>query len=141
MAQLVSAELAAAQLAHGEVDGCRNKHAKDQTDHHLTDQPRGDASELVLQITYRIDPDAVTLIIRDQGPGFNPTQIPHAASDEDPIGHLDVRNEARVNQALAELNLTRIMVAHRPETINAAERVIGIQNGKALEVRNGRAAA
>jgi len=50
-------------------------------------------AELVLQITYRIDPKAVTLIIRDQGPGFNPRALQHAASDEDPIGHLDVRQE------------------------------------------------
>lgn len=60
---------------------------------------------------------------------------------DEATSHLDVRNEARVNSVLAELNLTRIMVAHRPETIAAAERVVGIQNGKALEVRNGRAAA
>ena len=55
-------------------------------------------ADLVLQITYRIDPEAVTLIIRDQGPGFNPTKIPHAASDEDPIGHLDVRNELGIRE-------------------------------------------
>ncbi len=50
-------------------------------------------AELVLRITYRIDPKAVTLIIEDQGPGFNPTQLPHAASEEDPIGHIELRNE------------------------------------------------
>jgi DNA-binding response OmpR family regulator len=50
-------------------------------------------AELVLRITYRIDPTSVTLIITDQGPGFNPRNIPHAASDEDPIGHLEIRNE------------------------------------------------
>lgn len=55
-------------------------------------------AELVLQITYRIDPDAVTLIIRDQGPGFNPGKIPHAASEDDPIGHLDVRNELGIRE-------------------------------------------
>ncbi len=55
-------------------------------------------ADLVLQITYRIDPEAITLIIRDQGPGFNPAQIPHAASDEDPIGHLDVRNELGIRE-------------------------------------------
>ena len=55
-------------------------------------------AELILQITYRIDPEKVTLVIRDQGPGFNPTQIPHAASDEDPIGHLDVRNELGIRE-------------------------------------------
>jgi DNA-binding response OmpR family regulator len=49
--------------------------------------------ELVLRITYRIHPDCVTLIIQDQGPGFNPRNLPHAASDEDPIGHIEIRNE------------------------------------------------
>jgi DNA-binding response OmpR family regulator len=53
----------------------------------------GKNAELPLSITYRIGPDAVTLIITDQGPGFNPTKLPHAARDDDPIGHLDVRNE------------------------------------------------
>jgi DNA-binding response OmpR family regulator len=55
-------------------------------------------AELVLQIVYRIDPEAVTLIIRDQGPGFNPKDIPHAASDEDPIGHLDIRNDLHIRE-------------------------------------------
>jgi DNA-binding response OmpR family regulator len=50
-------------------------------------------AELVLRITYRIDPTSVTLIIQDQGPGFNPRDLPHAASDEDPIRHLEIRNE------------------------------------------------
>ena len=55
-------------------------------------------ADLVLTIVYRIDPEAVTLIIRDQGPGFNPGQIPHAASDEDPIGHLDIRNDLGIRE-------------------------------------------
>jgi DNA-binding response OmpR family regulator len=50
-------------------------------------------AELPLHITYRIEPTQVTLVIRDQGPGFNPKCLPHAASDENPIGHLDVRND------------------------------------------------
>jgi DNA-binding response OmpR family regulator len=55
-------------------------------------------ADLVLRITYRIDSEKVTLVIKDQGPGFNPGQIPHAASDEDPIGHLDVRNELGIRE-------------------------------------------
>ena len=47
----------------------------------------------MLRITYRIDPPPVTLIIKDQGPGFDPSNLPHAASDEDPIGHIEIRNE------------------------------------------------
>ncbi len=54
--------------------------------------------EKPVRITYRIDPTSVTLIIRDQGPGFNPRNIPHAASEEDPIGHLDVRNEQGIRE-------------------------------------------
>jgi DNA-binding response OmpR family regulator len=50
-------------------------------------------ADLVLRITYRIDPNSVALIIQDQGPGFNPGNLPHAASDEDPIGHIELRNE------------------------------------------------
>ena len=55
-------------------------------------------ADLVLTIIYRINRDDVTLVIRDQGPGFNPGQVPHAASDEDPIGHLDIRNELGIRE-------------------------------------------
>jgi ABC-type bacteriocin/lantibiotic exporter with double-glycine peptidase domain len=34
------------------------------------------------------------------------------------------------------MNLTRIMVAHRPETINAAQRVVALKDGLAVELRN-----
>ena len=54
---------------------------------------------------------------------------------DEATSHLDVQNEQKVNQALATLNLTRIMVAHRPETIASAERVVSLQNGKAVEIR------
>jgi two-component system, OmpR family, response regulator len=67
-------------------------------------------ADLVLQITYRIDPEAVTLIIRDQGPGFNPNKLPHAASDEDPIGHLDVRSELGIREGGFGIMLARGLV-------------------------------
>ena len=50
-------------------------------------------ADLPLRITYRIGRDSVTLVIKDQGPGFNRNHLPHAAQDEDPIAHLDVRND------------------------------------------------
>lgn len=50
-------------------------------------------ADLPLRITYRIGKDAVTLVIKDQGPGFDRGNLSHAAQDEDPIAHLDVRNE------------------------------------------------
>ncbi len=55
-------------------------------------------ADLTVRITYRIDPEKVTIIIKDQGPGFNPGQVPHAASDADPIAHLDVRNDLGIRE-------------------------------------------
>jgi ATP-binding cassette subfamily B protein RaxB len=54
---------------------------------------------------------------------------------DEATSHLDIDNERKVNQALSQLNLTRIMVAHRPETINSAERVVALQEGLAVEIR------
>jgi anti-sigma regulatory factor (Ser/Thr protein kinase) len=67
-------------------------------------------ADLVLQITYRIDPEGITLVIRDQGPGFNPGKLPHAASDEDPIGHIDVRNELGIREGGFGIMLARGLV-------------------------------
>jgi DNA-binding response OmpR family regulator len=67
-------------------------------------------ADLPLRITYRIDQTSVTLIIRDQGPGFNPQKIPHAACDEDPIGHLDVRSELGIREGGFGIMLARGLV-------------------------------
>ena len=42
---------------------------------------------------------------------------------------LDVEREREVNQAIRQLELTRIIVAHRPETIASASRVIVLHDG------------
>ena len=43
---------------------------------------------------------------------------------------LDVDREREVNQAIRQLQLTRIIVAHRPESIASASRVIVLHDGK-----------
>jgi ATP-binding cassette, subfamily B, bacterial CvaB/MchF/RaxB len=43
---------------------------------------------------------------------------------DEATSHLDVALERRVNEAIARLNITRVIVAHRPETIARAGRVI-----------------
>lgn len=43
--------------------------------------------------------------------------------------HLDVAKEREVNAALAQLSITRIVIAHRPETIAAADRVLVLRDG------------
>jgi ATP-binding cassette subfamily B protein RaxB len=45
---------------------------------------------------------------------------------------LDVEGEARVNEAVRALQLTRIIVAHRPQTIASADRVIELREGRVV---------
>ena len=52
--------------------------------------------------------------------------------------HLDSENEAALNRSLCELDITRIIVAHRPETIAAADRQIEMKNGKVQSARSKR---
>jgi ATP-binding cassette, subfamily B, bacterial CvaB/MchF/RaxB len=49
---------------------------------------------------------------------------------DEATSHLDIQREALVNQAIAQLNMTRIIIAHRPETIGAAQRVVELEGGK-----------
>jgi ATP-binding cassette subfamily B protein RaxB len=44
--------------------------------------------------------------------------------------NLDVNKERQVNRALASLNITRIVIAHRPETIRAADRIVALEGGR-----------
>jgi ATP-binding cassette subfamily B protein RaxB len=47
--------------------------------------------------------------------------------------HLDVALEARVNSAVKALGLTRIIIAHRPETIASASRVLTVRQGGVVD--------
>jgi ABC-type bacteriocin/lantibiotic exporter with double-glycine peptidase domain len=49
------------------------------------------------------------------------------------VSHLDVETEKAVNAALSNLAITRLVVAHRPETLRAAGRVITLEGGVARE--------
>ncbi|MBS0287636.1 MAG: peptidase domain-containing ABC transporter [Proteobacteria bacterium] len=42
---------------------------------------------------------------------------------DEATSHLDVALEQAVNQAIKHLNITRIIIAHRPETIRSADRI------------------
>ena len=51
---------------------------------------------------------------------------------DEATSHLDVMNERAVNDAIKDMKLTRIIVAHRPETIAMATRVVVLDRGKAV---------
>ena len=51
---------------------------------------------------------------------------------DEATSHLDIIKEKEVNAAIKALNITRIIVAHRPETIATADRVIVLAKGKVV---------
>lgn len=52
---------------------------------------------------------------------------------DEATSHLDLGNERKVNQALASLSVTRVMVAHRPDSLRAASRVVTLSGGVITE--------
>ena len=50
-------------------------------------------SDRLVKITYRIHEDRLEIVVQDQGPGFDRSQLPHAAVPDDPFTHLDVREK------------------------------------------------
>jgi ATP-binding cassette subfamily B protein RaxB len=49
---------------------------------------------------------------------------------DEATSHLDMLNEQLVNDAIKQMRLTRIIIAHRPETIAMASRVIVMEGGR-----------
>ena len=62
---------------------------------------------------------------------------PKVLALDEATSHMDFANEHQLTQALAQLPLMRIIVAHRPETIAGAQRVVGLQQGQVHEVMRG----
>lgn len=46
---------------------------------------------------------------------------------DEATSHLDLANEAHINNAIASLKITRIFIAHRPSTIASAQRIINLE--------------
>ena len=53
---------------------------------------------------------------------------------DEATSHLDVKNERKVNDALKKLKVTRIVVAHRPETIRSADKIFTVAEGQVRQV-------
>jgi ATP-binding cassette, subfamily B, bacterial CvaB/MchF/RaxB len=48
---------------------------------------------------------------------------------DEATSHLDLLNEQRVNTSIRDLQITRIIIAHRPETIVSADQIFTLQDG------------
>jgi two-component system, OmpR family, response regulator len=90
--------------------------------------------ERIVTFLYRIDPGKITITVRDTGPGFDPSNLPHAAQQDDPVRHTMVRetlglreggfgilmsqglvDEMRYNETGNEVSLVKYFPAKAPE--------------------------
>ncbi|WP_153077176.1 peptidase domain-containing ABC transporter [Paraburkholderia bonniea] len=51
---------------------------------------------------------------------------------DEATSHLDLQREQQVNTAISALPMTRIIIAHRPETIASASRIIMLNHGRVV---------
>ncbi|MFZ4652106.1 MAG: peptidase domain-containing ABC transporter [Rubrivivax sp.] len=59
---------------------------------------------------------------------------PRVLALDEATSHLDLHNERKVTAHLGEMRLTRLVIAHRPETIAGAQRVVQVREGQVLGV-------
>ncbi|PTR34456.1 colicin V processing peptidase [Luteibacter sp. OK325] len=51
---------------------------------------------------------------------------------DEATSHLDIERERRIAALLKEMQMTRVLVAHRPETVSTADRVLVLLNGQLI---------
>lgn len=61
-------------------------------------------------------------------------QSPCVLFMDEATSHLDKDNEAKISEQIQHLPMTRIMIAHRQETINMAEQVYHLDNGTLINL-------
>jgi two-component system OmpR family response regulator len=66
--------------------------------------------ERIVTVVYRIDPEKVTIVIRDTGAGFDPDKLPHAATPDDPVAHMMVRETLGLREGGFGILLARGLV-------------------------------
>lgn len=54
---------------------------------------------------------------------------------DEATSHLDIKRERLINSTISKMNITRIIIAHRKETIFSSERIISLSNGKISQDR------
>ncbi|WWL37392.1 peptidase domain-containing ABC transporter [Shewanella khirikhana] len=61
-------------------------------------------------------------------------QEPKVLFMDEATSHLDVQNELSIGEHIKQLDMTRVIIAHRPETIRQAGRVMVMDAGKLLSL-------
>jgi ATP-binding cassette subfamily B protein RaxB len=60
-------------------------------------------------------------------------RAPRVLVMDEATSHLDVATETELSSHIAALGITRIIVAHRPQTIASADRVVSLDRGRCVE--------
>ena len=61
-------------------------------------------------------------------------QSPRVLFMDEATSHLDKNNEAKISEQIQHLPMTRIMIAHRQETINMADQVYHLEEGSLTHI-------
>ena len=66
--------------------------------------------ELTVSVAYEVTDSFLRIVITDEGSGFNPAALPHAATDEDPVAHLSIREKLGLRDGGFGIMISRGMV-------------------------------
>jgi DNA-binding response OmpR family regulator len=67
-------------------------------------------SDALVRITCRVHADRVEIVVRDEGAGFDRENLTHAASPDDPIAHMDVREKLGLREGGFGMLITKGML-------------------------------
>jgi len=76
-----------------EEDIHRVKYAVLEMGHNAIEWGNKSQRNLAVTLDYTITPDKLIFSIKDQGDGFDPGHLPHAADGVDPIAHMEIREK------------------------------------------------
>jgi DNA-binding response OmpR family regulator len=66
--------------------------------------------ELTVRIAYEVSDEMVRIVISDEGTGFDPRRLPHAATHDDPVAHLAIREQLGIREGGFGIMISRGMV-------------------------------
>lgn len=66
--------------------------------------------ELTVSLAYEVTDRFVKFVITDQGTGFNPQRVPHAAREDDPLTHLSIRETLGLREGGFGIMISKGMV-------------------------------
>ncbi|MBY6185432.1 peptidase domain-containing ABC transporter [Marinobacter hydrocarbonoclasticus] len=60
-------------------------------------------------------------------------QRPRLLFMDEATSHLDIANERRISARIQAMAMTRVLIAHRPDTLRQANRLVHLQDGRTVE--------